>query len=195
MPGTDRPTPTTDLVLEASLRDRALTFHTTWGLFSPKSIDPGTQLLIDHLDVPLDADCLDIGCGYGPVGLAMATLAPEGSVLMVDRDFIAVEYALLNARRNGLANCESMLSDGLRHIGDRRFDIIASNLPAKVGRELIERIVVDGHSHLNPGGKMYVVVISRLRSVIKRLFEASFGNSTKVRQGPTHTVMMAERKG
>lgn len=183
-----------ELHFEATLRGRSFAFTTTWGLFSPKGIDPGTRLLIDHLDIPPAADCLDLGCGYGPIGLVMAAHAPSGRVVMVDRDFVAVEYALSNAERNGLSNASAILSDGFRHLGDQRFDLVASNLPAKVGREMIERIIRDAHAHLNPGGRIYVVVISRLRPFIKRLFEATFGNSTKVKQGPTHTVMMAERR-
>ena len=63
-----------DTVFNAQLRGFDFVFHTTWGLFCPTSIDKGTSLLIDQLDVHEGNTCLDLGCGYGPIGLAMARL-------------------------------------------------------------------------------------------------------------------------
>ena len=68
-----------DNVFSVTLCGHELTFHTTWGLFSPKEIDEGTRLLLRHIEVPADADCLDLGCGYGPVGLTLARLAQAKS--------------------------------------------------------------------------------------------------------------------
>jgi 16S rRNA G1207 methylase RsmC len=183
-----------DLVLEAELRGQDYVFHSTWGLFSPKQVDPGTRLLVAQLPIRPDDDCLDVGCGYGPVGLVMARHAPEGRTLMVDKDFVAVRYALANAERNGLANAEVLLSNGLADIDPAlRFDLIASNLPAKVGRELLTLLVADAHARLRPGGRLCVVTINALRPMMKRLFLETFGNYDKLKQGPTHTVSLAER--
>ncbi len=60
-----------DIVFTASLGDQSFTFHSTWGIFSPRGIDEGTSLLVDRLEIKPDYDCLDIGCGYGPIGLFM----------------------------------------------------------------------------------------------------------------------------
>ncbi|MYF92254.1 MAG: methyltransferase, partial [Gemmatimonadetes bacterium] len=99
-----------DIVFQETLRGRAFTFHSTWGLFNPKRIDPGTRLLIDHIKAgPADC-CLDLGCGYGPIGLALSHLCPEGEVHLIDKDFVAVEYAAQNAARNGLTNSRAYLS-------------------------------------------------------------------------------------
>lgn len=183
-----------DLVLEAKLRGHDYVFHSTWGLFSPKQVDPGTRLLVAQLPIRPDDDCLDVGCGYGPVGLVMARHASEGRTLMVDKDFVAVRYALANAERNGLANAEASLSNGLADIDPaRRFDLIASNLPAKVGRELLTLLVADAHARLRPGGRLCVVTINALRPMMKRLFRETFGHYDKLKQGPTHTVSLAER--
>ena len=69
-----------DLVFTETVRGETLHFHTTWGLFSPKGLDEGSRLLIDQLDIRPDDDTLDLGCGYGPLGLIMARLAPTGAV-------------------------------------------------------------------------------------------------------------------
>lgn len=184
------------LVIETQLRGHACTFHSTWGLFSPKAIDEGTRLLIDHLPIRPDDDCLDLGCGYGPVGIAMAHAAPGGTTLMVDVNVVAVRYAAANAQRNGLANAHAQLSNGLDDIDPaRRFDLVAANLPAKVGRELLAIFVHDAHARLRPGGRMAVVAISQLRPVVERAFRETFGNADKLKQGRAHVVMGAIRDG
>ncbi len=61
----------TELTLNAELRGHAMQFTTTWGLFSPKEIDPGTEILLDCIELPKNASVLDLGCGYGPLGLTL----------------------------------------------------------------------------------------------------------------------------
>jgi len=128
-----------DLVFTADLVGRQFTFHTTWGIFSPRGIDEGTLLLLDHLKVKKDDVALDMGCGYGPIGLSIAHQASQGRVHMVDKDFLAIAYAGSNAKRNGLNNVEAYLSNGLSHVPENeRFDLVVSNLPAKVGNEFFK---------------------------------------------------------
>ncbi len=182
-----------DIVFRAELGGRELTLHSTWGTFSPREVDEGSRMLIDRLEIEPGDDCLDLGCGYGPIGLAMAVMAPEGRTLMVDRDFKAVEYARANARRNGIDNAEAMLSNGFESVGERRFDVIASNIPAKVGKEMLQLFVADAFDHLHPGGRFYVVTITGLRQFFKRVLADGFGNYKKLKQGPRYTVAMATR--
>ncbi|MEZ4502391.1 MAG: methyltransferase [Dehalococcoidia bacterium] len=183
-----------DLVFTEAIRGHELTFHSRWGLFSPRGIDEGTRLLLDHIEVPDDADCLDLGCGYGPIGLTLARLAPRGRTTMVDRDFVAVDYARDNAARNNIENIDALLSDGFEAIADRRFDLVVSNLPAKVGNEAYSILFHDAERALRPGGRIVVVTISGLRRFIERAFIEAFGNYEKVKQGRTHTVSMATRQ-
>jgi len=180
-----------DIVFSDELLGHRLDFHTTWGLFSPKGIDEGTRLLLRHLQVKPDDRAIDLGCGYGPLGIAIARSAPQGHCLMVDKDFVAVEYANANARRNGVSNAEAMLSDGLKHIPPQRFTLAVTNLPAKTGKEHYYLFFHDILQHLEPGGRFYVVVISGLRRFIERAFNEVFGNHTKVKQGKNYTVALA----
>ena len=183
-----------DIVFRDTLLGHELEFHTTWGLFSPKAIDEGTRLLLQHLEVRPDDRAIDLGCGYGPLGLAIARAAPEGSCLMVDKDFVAVEYANANARRNRIDNAQAMLSDGLRHVPAQTFTLAVTNLPAKTSKEHYYLFFHDIHDRLEPGGRFYVVVISGLRQFIARAFEEVFGNHRKVKQGRQYTVAVAERR-
>ncbi len=182
-----------DIVFEDELMGHRFVFHTTWGLFSPKAIDEGTRLLLKHLEVAPDDRAIDLGCGYGPIGMAIARSAPQGHCLMVDKDFVAVEYANANLARNGIDNAEAMLSDGLRHIPPQRFTLAVTNLPAKTSKEHYYLFFHDILDHLEPGGRFYVVVISGLRRFIERAFVEVFGNHKKIKQGRQYTVAMARK--
>jgi 16S rRNA (guanine1207-N2)-methyltransferase len=182
-----------DIVFGDTLAGHPLTFHTTWGLFSPRGIDGGTRLLLDHVKVDETDDCLDLGCGYGPIGLTLARMAPRGRTCLVDKDFVAVDYSAKNARLNGITNCEAFLSNGFSAVGERRFHVVASNLPAKVGKELLYLYLCDAYEHLHPGGRLYVVTITGLRRFIERGFKEVFGNYDKLKQGREYTVALATR--
>ncbi len=183
-----------DIVFSDNLLGHDLTFHTTWGLFSPKGIDEGSRLLLDHLEVRPDDRAIDLGCGYGPLGLAIAKSAPAGTCLMVDKDFVAVEYANGNAKRNHISNAHAMLSDGLKHIPDQSFTLAVTNLPAKTSKEHYYLFFNDIYEHLEPGGRFYVVVISGLRQFIARSFEEIFNNHRKIKQGKQYTVAVAVKE-
>ena len=181
-----------DIHFDAYLAGEALRFNSTWGLFSPREIDEGTQLLLKHVKVNTTDNCLDLGCGYGPIGITLARLAPQGQTLLVDKDFIAVEYSNKNIEQNHIHNAEAILSNGFDHIDpSRRFDLVASNIPAKVGKELLTLILHDAKARLDPDGRLYVVTINGLRQFMKRYLTEIFGNYKKLKQGRQYTVAMA----
>ncbi|WP_028485029.1 class I SAM-dependent methyltransferase [Thioalkalivibrio sp. ALE17] len=183
-----------DLEFEDTLAGEHLRFRTTWGLFSPRRIDDGTRMLLERIEVhPADA-CLDLGCGYGPIGLTLARKAPQGLTTLVDTNYLAVEYSQRNAELNGIANVECLTSNGFSRIRDRRFDLVTSNLPAKVGREMLQTYLLDAHEQMNPGGRIYVVTITGLRRFIEKGFKDVFGNYDKVKQGREYTVAAAVRE-
>ncbi len=183
-----------DIRFEAELCGHPFTFTSTWGIFSPREIDEGTDLLLKYLEIKPTDDCFDLGCGYGPVGLVMAKLAPQGKTLMVDKDFMAVEYSNRNARLNKLPNAHAMLSNGFQHIDrQQRFDVVASNIPAKVGKEMMTIMLHDMKQHLKPGGHIYLVTINGLREYMKRNLQEVFGNYSKLKQGKNYTISYSER--
>ncbi|MCK5721865.1 MAG: methyltransferase [Gammaproteobacteria bacterium] len=180
-----------DIVFNETLKDIPFVFHTTWGLFSPRNIDEGTLLLLKYLDISENDDCLDLGCGYGPLGLTMAKLAPNGKTTLVDKDFKAIEYSNSNAELNQIKNAEALLSNGFDQIRERKFDVVVSNIPAKVGNELLSLFLYDAYKQMKPGAKIYVVTITGLRKYIKRNFIEVFGNYKKLKQGSSYTVALA----
>ena len=180
--------------LEVLAGARKLELESAWGLFSPKEVDAGTRLLLEHIDVAIDDDCLDIGCGYGPIACSLACRASGGQTVAVDRDFVAVEITQSNAERNGLSNLEARLSNGFSALDDESFDLIASNLPAKVGREILGMIFEDAEEHLRPDGRLVVVVVAGLRELVKREMKSNFGNCRKLKQGARHAVYEATKR-
>ncbi len=181
-----------DIRFSETLAGVTLQYRTTWGIFSPREIDEGTRLLMKYIDIKVDDDCFDLGCGYGPIGLTMAKLAPQGHTLLVDKDFMAVDYSNKNAALNHISNATAMLSNGFQHI-DRalEFNVIASNVPAKVGKEMMSLMLHDAYQHLKTDGRLYLVTINGLRQYMKRNLKEVFGNYKKIKQGKTYTVHLA----
>lgn len=184
----------TDQIIRAKLLGTPLTFHTTWGLFSPRAIDDGTLLLLDHLQVSNDEIVLDMGCGYGPLGLAIASQCPDGQVHMIDKDFVAIDYTAANAKRNSLHNTHTYLSNGFSAVPqDLALSMVVSNLPAKVGNEMFYIYFYDALQRMQPGASIVVVTINGLRQFVKRAFTDVFGNYKKLKQGKNYTISMATR--
>lgn len=183
-----------DIVFNETLNGFPFTFHSTWGLFSPRNIDEGTLLLLKYLDVAEGDNCLDLGCGYGPLGLTLARMAPQGKTTLVDRDFKAIEYSQKNADLNKIGNVDILLSNGFDQIRDKKFDVVVSNIPAKVGNELMTLFFTDALQQMNINGRIYVVTINGLRDYIKRTFKDIFGNYKKLKQGKNYTVSMAVKE-
>ncbi|WP_246128484.1 class I SAM-dependent methyltransferase [Pleionea sediminis] len=189
-------TPLTDKLREplkftTELKGFPLQFESTWGIFSPREVDEGSRLLLDHIEVDKTANCFDLGCGYGVLGITLAKMAPEGTTIMADKDFVAVDYANKNAKTNRATNAKAILSNGLEQLTDEKFDVIVSNIPAKVGNEMLTLFLHDALEHLNPGGRFYVVTINGLRQFMKRNFNEVFGNYKKHKQGKNYTVASA----
>ncbi|MDE1821817.1 MAG: class I SAM-dependent methyltransferase [Euryarchaeota archaeon] len=138
-------------------KGRVLTFTTDRGLFSYEQVDPGTSLLIENMDLEGVERMLDLGCGWGAVGVAAAVGVPQGHVVMVDVNHRAVLLARENLRENHLENAEVRQGDLYHPVGDELFDLIVSNPPFKAGRDLVLRLMSEAPRHLRPGGRLLLV--------------------------------------
>ncbi|MEE9334227.1 MAG: methyltransferase [Granulosicoccaceae bacterium] len=177
---------------ETQLHGNQLRFNTTWGLFSPRQIDEGSSLLLSLLELNSGEVVLDMGCGYGALGLAIAKAKPDAQVHMVDRDYLAIEYAQKNAALNDIGNTKIYTSDALSNVpADLPLTLMVSNLPAKVGNELFYISFCDAYDRLQPGGRIVVVTINGLRQFIKRSFNEVFGNYKKIKQSTSYTISSA----
>jgi 16S rRNA (guanine1207-N2)-methyltransferase len=181
-----------DINFRQDVLGKPFDFATTWGIFSPEKLDDGSLMLLDHVDFQTADNSIDLGCGYGVLGMTAARECPDGQHLLIDKDFVAVEYARLNCQKNGLTNTHVQLSNGFNDVDkDKRFSLVMSNLPAKVGKEQHYLYLLDAYERMEVGGRFYVVTINGLRQFMKRAFTEVFGNADKVKQGKTYTITKA----
>ncbi len=138
-------------------------------LFSTYQIDHGSDALIRYVKFSNPKEILDIGCGYGVIGISLATKFPESNITAVDRDLLAVKYSNNNASKNNIKNFTAIGSIGIETIHGKKFDLIVSNIPAKIGDKAIEQDFIFGPlSLLNEGGEYWVVIVNALnRNFIK----------------------------
>jgi len=144
--------------IRARLRGRDWVFVTDRGVFAQAGVDPGTRLLIETMQIGPADRVLDLGCGYGPVGLAAAALAPDGQAVLVDVNERAVALAAENARLNEIHNVDILWGDGCAPVAGRSFDVVVTNPPIRAGKVTLRRLVREVWEHLRPGGRLYFVV-------------------------------------
>lgn len=136
------------------------------GVFGYDKLDAGTALLLEHLDITTGARVLDVGCGYGIIGLVAARLG-AGLVDMVDVNLLAVLSARENIARNGVAAARALPSDALSEVVGNRYDVIVTNPPFHAGKavdyDVAQTIIRHAHGLLDPGGRLLVVANKFIR--------------------------------
>ena len=159
--------------IKTVIRGFPLTFVLAPGVFSSEYVDTGTRLLAENMVIMNDWDILDMGCGYGVLGIVAAKLAPKGKVVMVDTNKLAVKLAAINVKINRVSNAEVRLGDLYSAVQGERFNTIISNPPITAGLEINKRLIIEAKDHLKPGGLLQIVVLKKLRS---RFEEILYGN-------------------
>lgn len=144
--------------IDTVLRGRSLRFVSDAGVFSKGDIDHGSRVLIEAMEIPDGAEVLDVGCGYGPIGISAALLAPKGHVTMIDINSRAVELARENARHNGASNVTVMESDKLSAVAGQKFDVVLTNPPIRAGKSVVHEIFEQACDHLKDGGNLWIVI-------------------------------------
>lgn len=176
--------------------DRLFVFETDRGVFSHGAVDRGTRLLLEALEVRPEDEILDVGCGYGVVGLVAAAQASRGRAVLVDINERAVALARGNARRNGIHNAEVLWGNLYEPVGERTFDLIATNPPIRAGRAVVRALIEGAWTHLRPGGRFYLVArTAQGARTLARLIGQVFGNVAEVERGGGYRVYRAVREG
>jgi 16S rRNA (guanine1207-N2)-methyltransferase len=166
------------------------------GVFSWDHLDDGTALLLDHLDVEPDSDVLDVGCGYGIIGLVAARAGAR--VTMVDDDLLAVRCARASIRVNDLAlRCQVLASDLTAELGGQRFDLVLSNPPFHQGVDvttgIAAQMIHEVPDVLRPGGRLRLVANRFLP--YHREMRVVFGNVRLIAETGRYVVLESVWEG
>lgn len=145
-------------MIYTNIKNTDLKFETEASVFSPNSVDIGTLAMLSEIDFLPDDKVLDLGCGYGTVGILAAKLIGEENVIMCDISEQAIQCAKKNAALNGVGNIEIILSDGYENVAKRDFTIILSNPPYHADFSVAKRFIEKGFNRLKVGGRMVMVV-------------------------------------
>jgi SAM-dependent methyltransferase len=156
-------------------------------VFSSQRIDDGTLLLLDHLPAGEPKSVLDLGCGYGALGLPVAARFQAARCVLLDRDLLAVAASAHNARVLGLVNVTVQPGLGYRGLQRERLDWVLCNVPARIGSRAI-RYLLEGGRAL--GAEVRAVVIRDLAPVVEELGLAGL---THVARGARHDVFALRR--
>jgi 16S rRNA (guanine1207-N2)-methyltransferase len=156
-PGAPSEERTVDLVLP----DLVVRLATDTGVFGRSVVDPGTRLLLlEGPPVPTDGHLLDLGCGYGPIAVALARRAPAATVWAVDVNQRALALAARNAAAAGCTNVEVVRPEDVPD--EVRFAAIWSNPPIRVGKEALHELLLRWLPRLAPGARAALVVHKHL---------------------------------
>ena len=134
-----------------------LSFQTDAGVFSRGEVDTGTRLLLEALPEELSGEILDLGCGWGVIGISIARKWPGVRVTMADVNTRALDLSRENAKRNR-AEVTCVESDGMAALAGKTFDAVVTNPPIRAGKQVIYRMFADAAKSLNPGGVLYLVI-------------------------------------
>ncbi|HXQ10201.1 MAG TPA: methyltransferase [Caulobacteraceae bacterium] len=178
-------------MISATIGGFALRLATAPGLFARWGPDKGTLAMLSCVTFEPDDKVLDLGCGYGLVGLVAAKVVGPERVVMSDIDPLAIETARRNLEANGGAGAKLVLSDGFDDISDAGFTKILSNPPYHADFAVPKRFIEKGFNRLAVGGAMFMV--TRRDLWYRRKFEAIFGG-VKVRELEGYFVFEAIKK-
>ena len=177
--------------LNVELLGQRLTFLTDAGVFSKKMIDYGSRVLLSVLDFEAGERVLDVGCGYGPLGLSLAK-AQGVTATMVDINQRALDLAQKNAERNQVS--AHIFQSNVYEKVSGIFDHIISNPPIRAGKQVVHEVISGSYEHLTEGGDLTLVIQKKQGAPsAKSKMETVFGNCEIVKKDKGYYILRSEK--
>lgn len=177
--------------LNVSLLGQSFHFYTDAGVFSKKMVDYGSQVLLNALDLERGKNLLDVGCGYGPLGISLAKVQGVQST-MIDINSRAIDLAKKNAERNGVV--AHIFQSNIYENVSEKFDYIISNPPIRAGKKVVHEIIEGAFDHLNQGGSLTIVIQKKQGAPSAKVkMEDVFGNSEIIRKDKGYYILRSEK--
>ncbi|WP_407887033.1 class I SAM-dependent methyltransferase [Levilactobacillus sp. N40-8-2] len=174
-----------------TLLGNELLFTTDNGVFSKNQVDYGSRALLAafNADKTPAGPWLDLGTGYGPIGLALAKKWPERQVTMVDVNELALDLARQNAVANQIENVEIKTSDIYEHVTER-YAAILTNPPVRAGKQVVTTMLTGAKAHLLPGGTLTVVLQKKQGAPsAEKNMKATFGNCEIIKKDKGYYIL------
>lgn len=181
-----------------TLRGQEFQFTSDNGVFSKHTVDFGSQLLVESYDIPSifpQASVLDIGCGYGTMGLAYAKSQPSIHVEMVDVNERALELATLNAAMNRVENVTIHESYLYESVKQTTYDVIMSNPPIRAGKTVVHTILEQAYDRLNDQGELVIVIQKKQGAPsAQKKMEEVFGNCERIALEKGYWILVSRKE-
>ncbi|WP_048056236.1 class I SAM-dependent methyltransferase [Pyrococcus sp. ST04] len=173
--------------IEVCIRGYCFKFITASGVFSFGKLDRGTELLIKNMLLNPDWKILDLGCGYGPIGIVASRFVKW--VVMTDVNRRAVSIARKNLKLNHVKNAEVRLGNLYEPVRGEKFDSIITNPPVHAGKEVLERIIREAPNYLTNGGTLQLVIKTKQGAKsIREIMEEVFSEVVELAKGSGYRV-------
>ena len=177
--------------LKVTLLRQSFTFLTDSGVFSKKMVDYGSQVLLNTLDFEKGKTLLDLGCGYGPLGISLAKVQGVKPT-MVDINNRAIDLAKRNAQKNGVE--ADIFQSNIYEKVNGTFDYIISNPPIRAGKQVVHTIISESINYLKVGGNLTIVIQKKQGAPsAKAKMEEVFGNVEILKRDKGYYILRSEK--
>lgn len=178
-------------MISVKIKDIDMKFNTSEEVFSPRNIDKGTLAMLSQVEFSEDDKVLDLGCGYGIVGILSAKMIGGKNVVMTDVDSSAVNLSRKNAALNNVEDVKIYHSYGFKDMKEKDFTMILSNPPYHADFSVPKEFIEKGFNRLKVGGKMYMV--TKRKEWYKNKLLSIFGG-VKITEIDGYYVFMTEKR-
>ena len=177
-------------IIDIEFNGEKYAFKVDNGVFSKHGLDDGTRIMLKALPT-LSGRILDLGCGWGPVGVILGRTYPNAEIVMADVNTRALTLASENLERNRINNAETVVSDVYSGV-EGEFDYIITNPPIRAGKQVVYQMLDEAKQRLSPGGALIAVIRKQqgAESALKHLAEV-YGQAKILDKEKSYWVMEA----